>query len=591
MCGIAGEIHINDTYPSQSNVETMLRYLEPRGPDGQGAYAQDNIAFGHRRLKIIDLSDHSAQPMIDSDLGLIIAFNGCIYNYRELRKDLQKMGYNFFSSGDTEVIVKAYHAWGEDCVNKFHGMFAFAIWERDSKKVFMARDRFGIKPFYYQKNNTHFRFASFMPALLKMPDVDLTFDPSALHQFLSFRSIVGEHTLFNGIKKLPPASTMTLYPNGEIEQKTYWKMPYSNDAANENISEEEWIDRVEDAMRTAVKRRLVSDVPVGVLLSGGVDSSLIVGLLSELGQKNINTFSIGFETVADQEGNEFQYSDLIAKHYQTEHHKIYADYDMLKNNLSDCVRAMSEPMISHDVIGFYLLSQEVSKHIKVVQSGQGADEIFGGYHWFPPMMEISPEEAPAAYAKAYFNMNHNDYRNVVHDDYSRSDYALDYIRKYYDGSTAHNAIDKTLDIETSLMMVDDPVKRVDNMTMAAGLEARVPFLDHELAELAAQIPAKYKIAQGGKHVLKEMSRRIIPHEVIDRPKGYFPVPGLRTMEGDYLNLAKEIFSQQAAKDRGLFKQSYVDELLQNPADHVFKFGSKLWHITVLEYWLQEHGVG
>ena len=300
---------------------------------------------------------------------------------------------------------------------------------------------------------------------------------------------------------------------------------------------------------------------------------------------NISTFR-----EIDQEGNEFKYSDIIADHYNTDHHKIFADYDMLKDNLSDCVSAMSEPMISHDVIGFYLLSREVSKHVKVVQSGQGADEVFGGYHWFPPMLDVSPEQAPPAYADAYFNMNYDAYKNVVHDDYSASDYALDYITEYYENSPASSAIDKTLDIETSLMMVDDPVKRVDNMTMASGLEARVPFLDHELAELAVRIPAKYKIAQGGKHVLKEMARRVVPHDVIDRPKGYFPVPGLRTMQGDYLELAKDIFSQDAAKNRGIFKQDYIDDLLERPEDHVFKFGSKLWHVTVLEYWLQQQGV-
>ena len=590
MCGIAGEISFDGSYPSQNNVERMLRDIAPRGPDGQGLYAQDNICFGHRRLKIIDLSNHSAQPMIDSNLGLVIVFNGCIYNYVELRKELQKKGYNFFSSGDTEVILKAYHAWGEACVEKFNGMFAFAIWERDSKKIFIARDRLGIKPFYYQDLGNTFRFSSFMPALLKIPGTHDDIDPAAMNHFLSFRSIVGDKTLFKSIKKLPPATTLTIEPDGKKTQKTYWRLQYKPSGDDLKRTEKEWIDLVEEQMRKAVKRRLVADVPVGVLLSGGVDSSLIVGLLSEEGQKDISTFSIGFESMADQEGNEFEYSDLIAEHYKTDHHKIFANYDMLKDNLGDCVSAMSEPMISHDVIGFYLLSQEVSKHVKVVQSGQGADEIFGGYHWFPPMLDVSPQEAPQAYAKAYFNLDHNAYKDVVHEDYSREDYALDYITEYYANSPAVSAIDKTLDIETSLMMVDDPVKRVDNMTMASGLEARVPFLDHELAELAVRIPAKFKIAQDGKHVLKEMARRVVPHEVIDRPKGYFPVPGLRTMQGEYLDLAKDIFSQDSARKRGIFKQSYINDLLDRPEDHVFKFGSKLWHVTVLEYWLQQQGL-
>ena len=590
MCGIAGEVRFDNSYPCQDNFQIMLDTMRKRGPDGHGIYAYNNMALGHRRLSIIDLSDQGSQPMVDNNLGLVLTFNGCIYNYPDLRAELIELGYSFFSTSDTEVILKAYDAWGEDCVSRFHGMFAFAIWERKTGKVFLARDRFGIKPLYYQAGDKFFRFASFLPSLLKMPDVDKTIDPAALQHFLSFRAIVGTHSLFNGIRKLPPATTLTITPDGKRSQKTYWQNNYLRTQEDEDRSEEEWIDLVHEGLLRAVERRLVADVPVGVLLSGGLDSSLIVGLLSELGQKGLNTFSIGFENVAETEGNEFKYSDIIADHFGTEHHKIFAEHSMLKDNLGDCIRNMSEPMVSHDVIGFFLLSREVSKHVKVVQSGQAADEVFGGYHWYPPQMDIKPEEGADVYAQHYFNMGFEDYKNAVHDDFIDTDYAMDTVRDYYDSSPAASAIDKTLDIETSLMLVDDPVKRVDNMTMAWGLEARVPFLDHELVELAARIPAKYKLAQGGKHVLKEVARRIVPHDVIDRPKGYFPVPALKYMQGEYLELARDVFDQPAARERKLFNRDYIDDLLDDPEKHVIKFGSKLWHATLLEYWMQEQGV-
>lgn len=592
MCGIAGELRFDGVQASPIKIERMLEVLEPRGPDGSGVFSQNAVCFGHRRLKIIDLSDHAAQPMVDNELGLVVVFNGCIYNYPELREELQAKGYKFFSHGDTEVILKAYHAWGKGCVRRFQGMFAFTIWERDSKRVFIARDRLGIKPFYFTKDQNSLRFASSLPALLQAGDVDTSIDPVALNYYMSFHAVVpAPHTILNGVKKLPPATIMMVEPDGEIKQETYWEIDYRRNDEDLKRSEEEWIDATHEALKLAVKRRLVADVPVGVLLSGGLDSSLVVGLLSELGQKGISTFSVGFEDVAEEEGNEFRYSDIIAERYQTDHHKINVDHGELQSNLYACVKAMSEPMVSHDVIGFYLLSREVSKHVKVVQSGQGADEVFAGYHWYPPLMNVTDGSEATQYASVFFDRDFEEYKSIVNPDYVGEDHALNFVNEHFDKPNILDPIDKALRLDTSIMLVDDPVKRVDNMTMAWGLEARVPFLDHDLVELAAKIPAKYKVAQGGKHVLKEVGRRIIPPEVIDRPKGYFPVPALKYLDGEYLDMARGILDQKAAKERGLFDPVYVDMLFKAPKDHLTPLrGSKLWQITLLEYWLQEQGI-
>ncbi len=592
MCGIAGELRFDQTQASPIKIDRMLGVMAPRGPDGSGLFSQGSYCFGHRRLKVIDLGDQASQPMVDSALGLVIVFNGCIYNYPELRKQLLDQGYNFFTNGDTEVILKAYHAWGKDCVKHFHGMFSFAIWERDSKRVFVARDRLGIKPFYFTKNHNSLLFASSLPAMLQTGNMDTSIDPIALNYYMSFHSVVpAPHTIFNGIKKLPPASIMMIDADGTVNQEVYWDLDYGRSVVDLERSENEWIELTHEALKLAVKRRLVADVPVGVLLSGGLDSSLIVGLLSELGQKDINTFSVGFEDVAEEEGNEFRYSDIIAGRYETDHHKIFVDHTELQTNLSACIKAMSEPMVSHDVIGFYLLSREVSKHVKVVQSGQGADEVFAGYHWYPPLMQIEHDQAVDTYASVFFDRNHDEYKTVISPDYVSQNYAHKFVTQHFEKPKITDPVDRALRLDTQVMLVDDPVKRVDNMTMAWGLEARVPFLDHELVELAAKIPAKYKVKDGGKYVLKEVGRRIIPHEVIDRPKGYFPVPALKYLEGEYLDMARNILSQPAARTRGLFEHTYIDMLFESPQEHITPLrGSKLWQITLLEYWLQEQGI-
>ncbi len=590
MCGICGEIRFDDHPASTEIVQKMVSALAPRGPDGQGIFSNGRLAVGHRRLKIIDLSEHAQQPMLDPELGLGIVFNGCIYNYRSLRDELAQKGYRFFSHGDTEVILKAYHAWGSGCVERFHGMFAFVIWERDSGRTILARDRLGIKPLYLARMDRGLRFASTLPALLQAGEINRELNPVALHHYLSFHSVVpAPHTLLQGVEKLPPATVRTVETDGRQHDRHYWQLDYGRPESDQHYTARDWEALTLDALRLAVKRRLEADVPVGVLLSGGLDSSLIVGLLAEQGQQGLNTFSVGFESVDQEKGDEFEYSDLIASHFATEHHRIFVDTDRLLPALADCVSAMSEPMVSHDVIGFYLLSQEVSRHVKVVQSGQGADEVFAGYHWYPPLLE--ERDGFDTYHQVFFDRDHPEMARVLHANLLDQDFSSAFVRSHFDQPGAVRAIDRALRLDTTIMLVDDPVKRVDNMTMAWGLEARVPFLDHELVELAARVPAELKVASGGKHVLKEAARQVIPAAVIDRPKGYFPVPALKFLEGRYLDLVTDILNQSAARNRGVFQRAYVDQLLASPKSHITPLrGSKLWQIALLEYWLQTHGI-
>ena len=337
---------------------------------------------------------------------------------------------------------------------------------------------------------------------------------------------------------------------------------------------------------------MVADVPVGVLLSGGIDSSLVVGLLAQAGQTDLTTFSIGFDSAGGESGNEFEYSSLVAKHFGTIHHQIPIDSSRLLPAIDATVAAMSEPMVSHDCVAFYLLSQDVSKTVKVVQSGQGADEVLGGYDWYPPLAGVPRDQAVEAYAGVFFDRRREALARILSPQWLvEDDPATEFITQAFGRPGADTAVDAALRNDTTIMLVDDPVKRVDNMTMAHGLEARVPFLDHELVELAGRIPPELKLADGGKGILKKAARGIIPDEVIDRTKGYFPVPAIRQLEGPYLERVRQALTDPAARARGLFRTEVTSAWLADPNSTRTTLGSNaLWQLALLEIWLQAVGV-
>jgi len=591
MCGLCGEITFDGSRASVEALEAMTEVMVPRGPDAEGILARGRVAFGHRRLRIIDLSPKGEQPMSDPELGLTLVFNGCIYNHKALRAELEGLGYHFFSHSDTEVILKAWHAWGLEAPKRFHGMFAFVIHERERDRVVMCRDRLGIKPLYYAVDATRLRFASTLPALLAAGGIDTSIDPVGLAFYMTFHAVVPPpHTILKGVRKLPPATIRVIEPDGRTKDSIYWDLRFERSSEDLTESPAVWQERVGAALRLAVDRRMVADVPVGVLLSGGLDSSLIVGLLAEAGQRGLKTFSIGFEAAHGEEGDEFKYSDIVAERFGTDHTKIMVPTGSMLDALPDAIAAMSEPMVSYDNVGFFLLSKEVSRHVKVVQSGQGADEVFAGYHWYPKLE--SSNDIVSDYTKLFFDRDRVKLGTHLADRWmADDDEPATFVAEHLNRAGADTALDRALRIDATVMLVDDPVKRVDNMTMAWGLEGRVPFLDHELVELAARVPPELKLKEEGKGILKDVARDVIPAEVIDRPKGYFPVPALKYIDGPVLDMTKDALTSRAALERGLFKPDYLDLLFADPKSHITPLrGSELWQCALLELWLQAHSI-
>ena len=585
MCGICGQIRFDGDTPSSESLDNMMNKLARRGPDSNGKWLEGTIGFGHQRLSIIDLSSSGSQPMIDSLLKLTLVFNGTIYNYKQLRSRLIGKGYSFFSSSDTEVIIKAYHYWGEDCVNHLDGMFAFAIWDKPSKKLFIARDRMGIKPLYYNLTNKAFTFASNSQALLTQ-DLDKSVNPIALQQQLSLHGVVpAPNTIINGIKKLKPGTYIVLSEKGDIKEQTYWHPSATRPEGN--VSEEDYIARTHKLLSAAVTKRMAaSDVPIGVLLSGGLDSSLVVALLKEAGHRDIRTFSIGFEDIDDESGSEFEYSDQVVSKFKTDHKKYLLSNQEVLPRLSEAVMNMSEPMVGQDAIAFYLLSEQVSKHIKVVLSGQGADEAFAGYFWYPRMAKEHGDEIES-FSKHYVDRPHDEYLQTVMPIYQGENHTHKWLSKEFLKPGADSFIDKVFRTDMTRLIVDDPVKRVDNMTMAWGLEARVPFMDTELVEWALKIPPALKMREEGKYPLKKIARELLPSSVIDRKKGYFPMPALKYIQGDFLEFMSDILLSSSCRNRGIFDQKYINKVINSPRDYMTSLnGSRLWHLALLEFWMQ-----
>ncbi len=579
MCGIAAELRFSEHPVDLAAVARMTAALAARGPDGSGAWHDERRALGHRRLQIIDLSERGAQPMTDSALGLTVVFNGCIYNYRELREQLSRAGYSFFSSSDTEVLLKGYHHWGEGLLERLLGMFAFVLCESASGRTIVVRDRLGIKPLYLAEiaGGSGLRIASTLPALLAGGGIDGEIDPVALHHYLSWHSIVpAPRTILAGVSKLAPATVLTIERDGARRERRYWEPHFGEprhgtqvQAGGDGTGEEDWPALVRAGLRTAVERRMVADVPVGVLLSGGIDSSVIVGLLAEAGQSGLQTFSIGFPDSDGQSGNEFEFSDLIARELGTDHHRLRVELDELAAALPQTIAAMSEPMVSHDNVAFYLLSREVARSIKVVQTGQGADEVFAGYHWYPPMLQASESQQVEVYERSFSDRSHEQIARLLAPGWRLArNVSHDFLAEHFAREGAAQPLDRALRLDQEVMLAEDPVKRIDNMSMAHGLEARTPFLDHELVELAARCPAQLKLADGGKGVLKSAARGIVPDAVIDRPKAYFPVPGLVTLEGPVLELARDALGSARARERGLWDAARLGELIATPNEHL-----------------------
>ena len=587
MCGICGEIRFDRKEVDKNSINIMMDDIARRGPDNKGVFIDNHIFLGHRRLSVIDVSEKSNQPLHDAKLHLTIIFNGVIYNYKKLKTILIKKGYVFNTSGDTEVILKAYDFFGEQCVNKLDGIFSFCIFNHKKNSFFLARDKLGIKPLYYYYDNNCLRFSSNSKALLKLNLNKNKIDIESLHYQFTLHSVIpAPNTIIKEIKKLPPGHTMQFDMDGIIKQNCYYK--FDDSLIDENTDENDIQDEIERLLCASIEKRLtVSDVPVGILLSGGIDSSLIVAMAAKHFDVDVNTFSIGFSSINKEIGDEYYYSDMIAEKFNTRHKKYSINDNDLFENIDEVIKCMSEPMVSQDSSAFYLLAKNVSKTQKVVLSGQGADELFGGYFWYKKMHESKTQNF-STFSDNYFDRNHYNFCKTITKKYTDVDYSSLLIKKLLSGyDNSINFLDKILRIDLSMLIVDDPVKRIDNMTMSWGLETRVPFLDINLVEFMLQIPSELKIMNGGKHHLKKIAKKFFTDDFINRDKFYFPVPPLKIIKNKFLDYTKEILLSEACKERGILDSKNIEILLKSPNKHLTKLnGNKLWHLALFERWFQ-----
>ena len=586
MCGICGEIRFDGAVVDKSTKDSMMAEISTRGPDYSDVFIKKSIFLGHHRLSIIDTSNKSNQPMFDEDLSLVIVFNGVIYNYVSLRQDLKNRGYTFISDGDTEVILKAYHFYGQKCVDHLDGVFAFCIYDLNNNQLFIARDRFGIKPLYFKIEKEYFAFSSSMQSLL-YKDLGKINQTALNYHFFLHSSVPAPHTLFDNIFKLKPGHIIFIDNYGKVTRKKYYSI--DNLPIVSHINENEVIETIEYHLLNAIKKRLsTSDVPVGILLSGGLDSSLIAAMASKHKLAEINTFSIGFQSINEEQGDEFYFSDLVSQKHSTNHNKIKINDGQLVDNLDNVISSMPEPMSGQDASAFYLLAREVSQKQKVVLSGQGADELFGGYPWYRLMNNENQISDVEKFKKYYLDRTDEDFENTITNNYISNNNTDDFIKEsfsVYDSKLTF--LDKLLRFDISHLIVDDPVKRVDSMTMAWGLETRVPFLDQSLIEFTSTLRSSEKLKNNGKYYLKKLAKNYLDLEIIDRKKFHFPVPPLKILSGKMLDFVRETLCSTQCKSRGILNQRNILNLLSQPNSNYTKLdGNKLWHLAVFERWFQ-----
>lgn len=584
MCGIVGEYFFNNKC-GDHNIELMLNKIKSRGPDYSGFKIKDHICLGHSRLSIIDLSSASNQPFEDKEADLSMVYNGCIYNYIDLRNKLIKKNHSFKTSGDTEVVLKSYIEWGKECLNMFEGDFSLAIWDIKKRSLFLARDRFGVKPLYFSYSKKFFRFGSTLQSIIVNKDIDMKLDPKSLHMHFSLHAVVpAPNTIFENIKKVPPGHYLIINEEKKVILEKYWEL----DSKDNNLIEDEneAISLIRDLLSKSVEKRLsASDIDVGVLLSGGLDSSLIVALAKDKFPK-LKTFSIGFEDDKEEKGSEFFYSDQVAKKFNTNHQKYIIDNAVVLSKLPDAFKSMSEPMVAQDAVAFYMLSELVSKDVKVILSGQGADEGFAGYFWYK---KIALEENNYNnFLKHYVDRSDAELKEFLKIKF-KNDYTSRLVQDKLNLINSKTLIGNVLNLDITTLVVDDPVKRVDNMTMAWGLEARVPFLDHDLIEASAKIDPRLHLKRNGKNILKAISDNLLPRDIISRKKGYFPMPALKYIRGEYYDFVCDILNSRKCNNRNLYNRKYIEKLLKMPNNYKTAIdGNKLWHAAATELWFQEN---
>ena len=626
MCGLCGFVlkYCNEIQDGKRILEKMTKILAHRGLDGDGHYSTYSgdsvVGLGHRRLSIIDLSEKASQPMENEDGSVIVVFNGEIYNYKELTKELKEKGHAFKSHSDTETIVHLYEDLGDRCVNSLDGMFAFALWDKKRTRLLLARDRMGIKPLFYALKEGNFYFASEIKALLLMQGVSREIDFRAVDYYITYGYIPGFRTIFKDIKKVPPASCLS-FENRQMQINPYWSIQYIE---KNNSPENELIVGLANTFEKAIKRHLVSDVPVGAFLSGGLDSSIVVALMNRVGGKTIDTFSLGYESGGK---DELDYAALVAEYYKTNHHEFRIDPEMTQI-LPELLWHLDEPFFDNSIIPTYYISMLARKNIKVVLSGDGGDEVFGGYEWtrrhqyqkaynsLPVTIRktldklgpaIRPEDdygtGIMSKARRFMGDLNNDleagflrrtsvsypFRRLLYSqafaDQLRGFDAADHKRQLFREATVRDEREKMLYVDTMSFLPDDCLFKVDRMSMAHGLEVRVPFLDRELVEFAARIPFEYKIrGLTSKFILKKTFSRYLPKKILKQRKQGFTIPISTWLRGELGDMAERILLSDSLEKRGLFKRDVLKWMLKEHKSGAQEFGHRIWSIVVFETW-------
>jgi asparagine synthase (glutamine-hydrolysing) len=616
MCGIAGILKITaDQAVEYPRLDRMRNAMQHRGPDDSCIVIRGRVGLAHNRLSIIDLGG-GQQPMTGGGHHCWISYNGELYNFRELRRELEARGCRFVTDSDTEVVLQAYQVYGEDCVSHLRGMFAFAIWDRNRQKLFLARDRIGIKPLYYSIDDRELLFASEIKGILAARTSKPEFNKAVLPEFLATRYVAGSETFFQNVFKLLPGHTLTWTPNDGLRHHRYWHLP--DKLADERISFDEHVHEVRTRLEEAVRCHLVSDVPVGLFLSGGLDSSAIAALMAPLTSGPVQSFAVGF---AEHGYNELAYARLVAKSVGAEHRDIQltaADYFRL---LPRMVWHEDEPIAFTSSVCLYAVSKLAAEHVKVVLTGEGADELFLGYnryrvtawnerlgrpYWatvpqslrdgisrlvqsFPRRMRRYAERSflgPSPGVRGLFYENFAVFPQAVQqrlltEPGNRDPYA-EGLRHY--SQAPGGSLERMSHADIQTYMVELLMKQ-DQMSMAASLESRVPFLDHRFVEYAAAIPGRHKL-QGlqTKAVLRAAVKDILPKEILARGKMGFPVPFGRWMRGRYAPLLEELVLSPRAQARGLFDPAYVQHLVKEHRDGEWDHGERLWSLVNVELW-------
>jgi asparagine synthase (glutamine-hydrolysing) len=638
VCGIVGFCG-KDKFTDEATLLSMRDTLAHRGPDDSGLYidTEHNVGLGHTRLSIIDLSSLGHQPMSNDSGTIWITYNGEVYNFKEIREELEKKGYTFRSNTDTEVLVKAYEEWGIECVHKFIGMFAIAIWDRNAKKLYLVRDRVGVKPLYYYFKNGLLLFASELKALMKHPGYRKEIDLSILPHYLRFGFIQSPYTIFQDTFKLKPGHYLCLYKN-KLEEKKYWDIVDFYNADPIEGTEDEITLELENLLRNSFKYRLISDVPVGVFLSGGLDSSIVTALLQHNIGSKLKTFTIGFE---ESSLNEAYWSKSIADYLGTDHTEYYLSVDEAAKIIYKIPEIYDEPFGDHSAIPTYLVSQLARKDVTVALSADGGDELFCGYSRYKAYVRLYegflrlPKFLTNSVVKSMTRLDpsrvdefYRTFRAVmpevkeIKDKYIKwrdmliesnngnliemykcnlskwtpeeLDSIVDHKYNYaYDAAyvetiesmTNSELLNKVMALDFKTYLPDDILTKVDRATMSVGLEGREPFLDHRLLEFVARIPLKLKYHQGtSKYILRKVLDKYVPRELVERPKQGFVAPLSRWLKGELCQLVKEYLNEDRLRNEGIFNPEAVSSYVKDFYNGVSINVNKIWFLLIFQMW-------